>query len=98
MKLYATTTSERASKGQGGNEFLNITIASGSAKDSYIFADIIVDKSGFIYFRNGDKKEIACYTTQDGKLVDITNMTKGEKQKGDEKHCNECMSTPCGQL
>ena len=26
MKLYATTTSERASKGQGGNEFLNIEI------------------------------------------------------------------------
>lgn len=26
MKLYATTTSERASKGQGGNERLNIDI------------------------------------------------------------------------
>ena len=26
MKLYATTTSERASKGQGGNEFLTIEI------------------------------------------------------------------------
>ncbi len=26
MKLYATTTSERASKGQGGNEFLNIEV------------------------------------------------------------------------
>lgn len=26
MNLYATTTSERASKGQGGNEYLNIQI------------------------------------------------------------------------
>ena len=26
MLLYATTTSERASKGQGGNEFLNVGI------------------------------------------------------------------------
>lgn len=26
MKLYATTTSERASKGQGGNDYLTITI------------------------------------------------------------------------
>jgi hypothetical protein len=26
MKLYATTTSERASKGQGGNEFLRIEV------------------------------------------------------------------------
>jgi len=26
LKLYATSTSERASKGQGGNEFLDINI------------------------------------------------------------------------
>ncbi|HVM60180.1 MAG TPA: hypothetical protein VMV72_04870 [Verrucomicrobiae bacterium] len=26
MKLYATVTSERATKGQGGNDFLNIVI------------------------------------------------------------------------
>jgi len=26
MKLYATTTSERATSGQGGNKFLNISI------------------------------------------------------------------------
>lgn len=26
MKLYAKTTSERASKGQGGNKFLNILV------------------------------------------------------------------------
>lgn len=26
MKLYATTTSERASKGQGGNEFIEVLI------------------------------------------------------------------------
>ena len=26
MKLYATTTSERASKGQGGNEYLDILV------------------------------------------------------------------------
>ena len=28
MKLYATTTSERATKGQGGNEYLTINITS----------------------------------------------------------------------
>lgn len=26
MKLYATTTSERATKGQGGNEYIHITL------------------------------------------------------------------------
>ncbi len=30
MKLYATTTSERASKGQGGNKFLRINLTVGS--------------------------------------------------------------------
>lgn len=34
MKLYATVTSERASKGQGGNEYVNIDLMRGSAKDS----------------------------------------------------------------
>jgi len=29
MKLYATTTSERASKGQGGNDYLQIEITDG---------------------------------------------------------------------
>ena len=75
MKLYATTTSERATKGQGGNKFLNIKIASGSAKNSYIFADIMVDAYGFIYLRNGDKTEVATFTTQNGKLVEL----KGKK-------------------
>jgi len=80
MKLYSTITSERATKGQGGNKFLNIKIASGSAKNSYIFADIMVDTHGFIYLRNGDKGEVATYTTLEGKLVELT---KGEKQKGE---------------
>ena len=34
MKLYATTTSERATKGQGGNQFLNIDVFSGGATNN----------------------------------------------------------------
>lgn len=33
MKLYATTTSERATKGQGGNEFLQILLTSDNAEN-----------------------------------------------------------------
>jgi len=29
MKLYATTTSERAEKSQGGNEYINVEIRAG---------------------------------------------------------------------
>ncbi len=35
MKLYATVTSERASKGQGGNKMLNISIIVGSESDRH---------------------------------------------------------------
>ena len=33
MKLYATITSERATKGQGGNQFINIDLLIGEAKN-----------------------------------------------------------------
>ena len=39
MKLYATTTSERASKGQGGNDYLIIDV---SGEDQEIFLSIII--------------------------------------------------------
>lgn len=35
MKLYAITTSERASKGQGGNEYIHIEILQGNTKSNY---------------------------------------------------------------
>ena len=44
MKLYATTTSERASKGQGGNDYLciKLTVHNGSRQD-YPIGEIILD-------------------------------------------------------
>lgn len=91
MKLYATTTSERASKGQGGNVYLHIEIATGTAKDSHKMADIMVDAHGFLYIRQGDKTELATYVMSGGKLHDVTgvNKTKGKSQKG-EYVCKKC--------
>jgi hypothetical protein len=34
MKLYATVSSERASKGQGGNEYIDFKLKAGSTNDS----------------------------------------------------------------
>ena len=42
MKLYATTTSERASKGQGGNKEIIVSLNVGSADDSREVAQIIL--------------------------------------------------------
>ena len=81
MKLYATVSSERATKGQGGNEYLKISLTVGSAKNAIDFGTLILDqrededgnKEAFVLTYNGD--EIASYNP---------NEEKGEKQKGDE--------------
>lgn len=38
MKLYAKITSERATKGQGGNDYLDIDLTVGDAKNQISFA------------------------------------------------------------
>lgn len=40
MKLYATVTSERASKGQGGNKYLDIDITVGDAEKPRMLAQL----------------------------------------------------------
>jgi hypothetical protein len=34
MKLYATTTSERATKGQGGNDYLHVSVCDEREKEA----------------------------------------------------------------
>jgi len=43
MKLYATTTSERASKGQGGNEFLEVALTLEGADATITIGTIYLD-------------------------------------------------------
>ena len=45
MKLYALTTSERASKGQGGNDYLEISI-SGENEAIVMFMKVTMPLSG----------------------------------------------------
>lgn len=56
MRLYATVSSERASKGQGGNEYLEIRITVGSAADQRILARLTVrpDEQGYGLYDNED--------------------------------------------
>jgi len=44
MLLYATTTSERASKGQGGNEYLDIVITEGTFKNVIAKIEVLPPK------------------------------------------------------
>lgn len=86
MKLYATTTSERSTKGQGGNEYLNIDINVTDQTQPQYRARVINDtlkdgtELGQIYisfeaFYFGKWKQVYTDTV-------FTNVEpKGEKQK-----------------
>jgi hypothetical protein len=47
MKLYATTTSERASKGQGGNKYLHIDILCKTDLGNEIISQINVETNDY---------------------------------------------------
>ena len=79
MKLYATTTSERASKGQGGNDFLEIKVQD---KNKHTFLevtiipvdDIIVMKGYWVDDENKRSERYFQYETK----------VKGERQREDD--------------
>lgn len=76
MKMYATVTSERASKGQGGNDFLDIRITVGNAKNPHLLESLTV---------RPDEKGFGLYDHEDNLLAQVTEeeLKKGEKQKGE---------------
>ena len=76
MKLYATVTSERASKGQGGNEYIEVVLKDEEQKIRYIInytQDGIMVRSSKKHLQNNDG----------GVLVDTMSIEKGNKQKGE---------------
>jgi len=93
MKLYATTTSERASKGQGGNKRLEITVQGGEYRD--ILARFEVKNNE----ENAKKYGQLPYTVNivDGERLFLVHLKskisfyldqteKGERQKGECKN------------
>ena len=69
MKLYAKTTSERASKGQGGNEYLDIDITVGENRE--ILAKLTVREADYL---GGD-----IYGLFDEKDTLLKYLPKGKK-------------------
>ncbi|MES2006875.1 MAG: hypothetical protein V4436_02070 [Patescibacteria group bacterium] len=82
MKLYATVTSERASKGQGGNKRLDVQFTAGVMQESMGVVSLREREANvfvLVYTHNGEQKNIA------------TIETKGEKQKGERGQvCHHC--------
>jgi len=81
MKLYATTTSERASKGQGGNDYLEIDInAEKVSLGKFIvkYEEDIVPAMNYTQHTDG-------YTIRDthGKLISYVLMDYIKSQKAE---------------
>lgn len=78
MLIYATTTSERASKGQGGNEFLEISIKDEQQNEMWRF---IVSPGS-----DSSRPFGALYEADNGVHIwsGKAKQIKGNKQKGDE--------------
>ncbi|HEX3624885.1 MAG TPA: hypothetical protein VH280_05590 [Verrucomicrobiae bacterium] len=74
MKLYATVASERATKGQGGNDYLKIVIKD-EMKTTKAIIDVTNDEFGFVI----DYTD--CHTGETNRLKE---ELKGKKQKGNE--------------
>lgn len=93
MKLYATTTSERASKGQGGNEYIETKFYITEKEKPQARVRIINDeKMGLIYISFEEyffEKWSIKYQTE----YYLNIEQKGKSQKGEE--CNDITCVNC---
>lgn len=82
MKMYARISSERAMKGQGGNEYLDIDILVGDKNFPEYLARLttrIADKNGEEVYGLFDEKDNMLFS----------KATKGKKQKGEMYPCEQ---------
>ncbi len=111
MKLYATTTSERASKGQGGNDKLIVEFSANGGKDKICSIEMkmdhdmvrlfLIETGGIISPTSVYQKNIENLFQKagwnDNLCINGKQLPKGKRQK-DEKWCDQCMSHGCKQL
>lgn len=98
MKLYATTTSERASKGQGGNDFLSIKIQAGRDRKTISTIEVRSSKSSngveifTAYADNLKIGELLEMPEKGFKLERTARKVRSEQIKGEKKkgECVEC--------
>lgn len=95
MKLYATVTSERASKGQGGNDFIDVVISDGGQDEPRQLMRINVDSKRKTinilkpsHKMAGTALEIDYRYTINSETLPFkdeqNDQQKGKRQKGDE--------------
>ena len=93
MELYATTTSERATKGQGGNEFIAINLYN-DKKICFGSIEILPDESVWVRC-HGEKhfivnqKQLNQFDTKDKKQKTVKTICRhcGKIHKNDTAIC-----------
>lgn len=78
MKLYATVTSERSSKGQGGNKYLEVELSVGSKKSQSRAGIVLLEPSEYGF-------EVRYIPPAGISKADsiLLSEIKGERQKGE---------------
>lgn len=79
MKLYATTTSERASKSQGGQDYIDLQVRN-EDKETVLCLSIAMDK-GMPRIKSIGGVDYLLQEIKD--LLAGNEIEKGEKQKGE---------------
>jgi hypothetical protein len=93
MKLYATVTSERASKGQGGNKYVYADFSVDHERVGEVELYLSDDGEWNLKFR---ANELMDWDIIRRGNIDIIETRKGEKQKGEIKASDVCPK--CGLL
>lgn len=87
MKLYATTTSERASKGQGGNKYLDIQLTDNTGDN---FLSVKVSQINTISEYDGDLLEYRVVIKN--RNIELVNRSHWIKIKGKSQKGEKCAS------
>lgn len=92
MKLYATTTSERASKGQGGNDYLKIILRD-DKQQCFAYLTVKPDKTLFLdYVKDWTAHVSDCLEIRTNDDIK-GNQKKGEHERNhiDKLHDEDCV-------
>lgn len=90
MKLYATLTSERATKAQGGNNFIDIKLNVGSASDSKHIATVrLTREESMKGYGLTLRIHEGTNDTAGRSIFFADEQLKGNKQKGECEHIKE---------
>ena len=95
MRSYATVTSERASKGQGGNKYLEFSMQNENQEKLFFLKSVVVSGGIAILTPMGKPYVVKTggggYEITAGEFMELWKEAteKGEKQKGEYHKCKK---------